>query len=53
MSNRPADLFLQDIRESIARIERYTSGLEQAAFEAELRPPGPQARSAIGGGATS
>ena len=35
MSKRPADLFLDDIRESIARIERYTVGLERAGFEAD------------------
>ena len=35
MSNRPADLFLADIRESIARIERYSAGLDRAGFEAD------------------
>jgi uncharacterized protein with HEPN domain len=35
MSNRPADLLLDDIRESIAKIERYTSGLDQTGFEAD------------------
>ena len=35
MSERPADLFLEDIRESISRIERYTSGLDRAGFEAD------------------
>ena len=35
MSNRSADLFLADIRESIARIERYTAGLDRAGFEAD------------------
>jgi uncharacterized protein with HEPN domain len=35
MSKRPADLFLDDIRQSIARIERYTIGLERAGFEAD------------------
>jgi|ERR1035437_10142457 uncharacterized protein with HEPN domain len=35
MSKRPADLLLEDIRESLAKIERYTSGLDQAGFEAD------------------
>src|ERR1039458_3010414 len=35
MSNRPADLLLDDIRESIAKIERYTAGLDRAGFEAD------------------
>lgn len=35
MSNRPADLLLDDIRESIAKIGRYTAGLDQAGFEAD------------------
>ena len=38
MSNRPPDLFLDDIRESIARIERYTAGLDRAGFEADEKP---------------
>ena len=35
MSNRSADLFLADIHESIARIERYSAGLDRAGFEAD------------------
>ena len=35
MSKRPASLLLDDIRESIAKIERYTAGLDQAGFEAD------------------
>lgn len=35
MSNRAAELFLEDIREAIAKIERYTAGLDQASFEAD------------------
>jgi|GEM_PF-1959371 len=35
MSNRPTALFLEDIREAIAKIERYVSGLDQAGFEAD------------------
>src|SRR5271157_1793397 len=35
MSNRPVDLLLQDIREAIARIERYAADLDQAGFEAD------------------
>jgi len=35
MSERPAGLLLDDIRESIARFERYTAGLERAGFEAD------------------
>ena len=35
MSNRPADLLLDDICESIAKIERYTAGLDRAGFEAD------------------
>ena len=35
MSERRADLFLEDIRESIVRIERYTAGLDRAGFEAD------------------
>src|ERR1039457_2905600 len=35
MSNRPADLLLDDIRESIAKIERYTAGLDRTGFEAD------------------
>ena len=35
MSKRPTNLFLEDIREAIAKIERYTAGLDQVAFEAD------------------
>lgn len=35
MSRRSAALFLEDMREAIARIERYTDGLDQAGFEAD------------------
>ena len=35
MSNRSAELFLADIRESMARIERYTAGLDQAGFKTD------------------
>ena len=35
MSKRPADLLLEDIREAIAKIERYTAGLDQAGFAAD------------------
>jgi hypothetical protein len=35
MSNRPADLLLDDIRESIAKIQHYTAGLDRAGFEAD------------------
>jgi uncharacterized protein with HEPN domain len=35
MSKRPADLLLEDIREAIAKIERYTAGLDQASFAAD------------------
>jgi len=35
MSKRPTALFLEDIREAIAKIERYTGGLDQAGFEAD------------------
>jgi uncharacterized protein with HEPN domain len=35
MSKRPVDLLLEDIREAIAKIERYTAGMDQAAFEAD------------------
>jgi uncharacterized protein with HEPN domain len=37
MSKRPADLLIEDIRESIARIERYTAGLDRAGFEADQK----------------
>ena len=37
MSKRPAALFIEDIRESIARIERYTAGLDRAGFEADQK----------------
>ena len=37
MSKRPADLFIEDIRESIARIEHYTAGLDRAGFEADQK----------------
>jgi uncharacterized protein with HEPN domain len=35
MSSRRAELFLDDIREAIAKIERYTAGLNQTTFEAD------------------
>jgi len=37
MSKRPADLFVEDIRESIARIDRYTAGLDLAGFKADQK----------------
>ena len=37
MSKRPADLFVEDIRESVARIERYTAGLDLAGFKADQK----------------
>src|SRR2546425_3354849 len=37
MSKRPPALFLEDIREAIARIDRYTAGLDRAGFEADDR----------------
>jgi uncharacterized protein with HEPN domain len=35
MSKRPADLLLEDILDAIAKVERYTAGLDQAGFEAD------------------
>jgi uncharacterized protein with HEPN domain len=35
MSKRPAELLLEDMREAIAKIERYTAGLDQAGFVAD------------------
>jgi uncharacterized protein with HEPN domain len=35
MSERPADLLLEDSLEAIGKIERYTTGLDQAGFEAD------------------
>ena len=37
MSKRPAELFVEDIREAIARIERYTAGLDLAGFKADQK----------------
>ena len=47
MSDRPADLFLADIRESIARIERYSAGLDRAGFEGGHIPTEPWTRTPI------